>query len=392
ADVSTQRLVPGAPPPPAVTKSQLKKKRKGKGKTSEQTADSATEIPDATAAALVEKAPEVSDIQGGIVAPELVAQPSQSESLPATEDTTLKLSPIVELVNKRLKAANKKMTRITTYTTMDPASLNEDQKRAISSLPALEAVSKELMEVKKAVEAHEAELAVGFAAKRREAEEAERIRVAKAVAAAEAANTEKTVKLLSFIRMRSLVAAGQLDLSAFGASSEEVSAVHTAASLLLGNEDDAKEIVHGFLSVDGRYEGVPYSRLLELCDRASAPLPQTEAPLTEQLLQEPASEEPHEPEAAPSSAPMTTTGSFHFIQASEIETPSLEESAEWVEAPDAVEDSKQVPTVNGDVEESAASEVPISAEPIDWAAEGEDDLPPIDNLHATFGKSGSATP
>jgi hypothetical protein len=32
------------------------------------------------------------------------------------------------------------------------------------------------------------------------------------------------------------------------------------------------------------------------------------------------------------------------------------------------------------------------AENIDWAAEGEDELPSIDGLHATFGKSGSATP
>ncbi|KAF5393198.1 hypothetical protein D9757_000532 [Collybiopsis confluens] len=389
AQVSAQRLIPGAPPPPSASKSQLKKKRKTKTKTNEQTVDSTVEIPDSTAAALVEKAPEPSDIQEGSVAPELVAQPSRAESQPP-DDSTLNLSPIVDLVNKRLKATNKKTasTRITTYTTVDPMSLNEDQKRAVSSLPALEAVSKELAEVKKAVEAHEAELAVELAAKKREADEAERARVADAVAVAEAAYVEQTTKLLSFIRMQSLAADDQVDLLAFGASSEEVDAVHAAASKLLGNEIDMKELVLGFISLKGNFEGVAYPRLLELCDHVFAPPPEAEVSVEEQPLQESVAEEQPEIEASSASASMTTTGSYHFIQASEIETPSLEESGDWM----AVEGTKQTPEVNGHAGEVVAPEAPVLTGPIDWAADNEDELPSIDNLHATFGKSGSATP
>jgi len=110
-------------------------------------------------------------------------------------------------------------------------------------------------------------------------------------------------------------------------------------------------------------------------------------------LHEVVSDEPDEPEVAPpTGVPMTASGSFHFMMESELETPSFEESAEWVDAADAVEESEQIPKVNGHVEETPAHEAAPSNEPLDWAAEDEDELPPIDNLHATFGKSGSATP
>lgn len=80
--------------------------------------------------------------------------------------------------------------------------MNDDQKRILKSLPTLEAVQKELMEVKKAVEVcpmiffgliidayvskvHEAELAHELIAKKLEAEKAQRARISDAVAASE---------------------------------------------------------------------------------------------------------------------------------------------------------------------------------------------------------------
>lgn len=43
-------------------------------------------------------------------------------------------------------------TRISTYASTDPEKLNDDQKRTLKTLPTLEAIQKELGEVKKAVE------------------------------------------------------------------------------------------------------------------------------------------------------------------------------------------------------------------------------------------------
>ena len=42
--------------------------------------------------------------------------------------------------------------RITIYAATDPEKLNDDQKRTLKTLPVLEAIQKELGEVKKAIE------------------------------------------------------------------------------------------------------------------------------------------------------------------------------------------------------------------------------------------------
>ncbi|KAJ3857640.1 hypothetical protein EV368DRAFT_70849 [Lentinula lateritia] len=387
SETPVQRLVPGAPPPPPLTKSQLKKKRKSKTKVNEQAGESLVAITDASTAALVEKAPEVADIQESIVAPELVAQPSQSEAQSTTEDVTLKLSPIVDLVNKRLKATNKKITRITTYTTVDPMSLNEDQRRAINSLPALEAVSKELLEVKKAVEVHEAELAIELASKRRAAEEAERLRISDAVSATEASSAEKAVKLVVFFRMLALLASGELDLSEFGFNQEEINAVNGAGVILLGSDATTKGvIVREFLSSNGHFDGVSYSRLSEICDQVlSPPAPPAEAAALDVV--EVNEHEPSHHSAEVEDAPMTTTGSFHFMQASELETSSFEENVEWVNTADLVDGSEQVEEteeVNAEVDEKSNAHATLTEKE---NVQNDDELPSIDNLHATFGKS-----
>lgn len=103
----TQRLVPGAPPPAPLSKTQ-KKRRKAKVKSDGP--EDVQVIPDATTAALIEKAPEPADVQQGTLVPELVVQDSRAPSV-FEEDSLLKNSPIVELVTKRFKATNKKIVR-----------------------------------------------------------------------------------------------------------------------------------------------------------------------------------------------------------------------------------------------------------------------------------------
>ena len=87
---------------------------------------------------------------------------------------------------------------------MDPEKLNDDQKRTLKTLPTLEAIQKELGEVKKAVEVttflttvfhkpdhtiplqvHESELAQELLLKRLEIEKIEKTKIAEAVSTAE---------------------------------------------------------------------------------------------------------------------------------------------------------------------------------------------------------------
>jgi hypothetical protein len=94
-----QRIVPGAPPP-LLSKSQ-RKKRKTKAKSTEP--ESPIAIPEPMTPAVVEKVPELSDVKPGAVASDVSQRETQTPQV--VEDESLyKPSPIVELINKRLKA------------------------------------------------------------------------------------------------------------------------------------------------------------------------------------------------------------------------------------------------------------------------------------------------
>ena len=71
--------------------------------------------------------------------------------------------------------------RIAGYAVTDPAKLNDDQKRSLQTLGGLEAVQKELSEVKKVIETYEAELNQDLAAKRAETEKVTKARVQDAI-------------------------------------------------------------------------------------------------------------------------------------------------------------------------------------------------------------------
>lgn len=196
----TLRIVPGAPTPPPQSKSQQKKKRKSAKPKSEPVANDLV-VSDSTSAALIEQAPTEADVKEGSVAPELVVQPEEAQT--PVDESAQKTSPIIELLNKRLKAIHKKIvsegmirptvfhvmhhscalacvrlcssppwhhalramcfrlrsvadyvlrqSRIEVYSSDAPDKLNEDQKRLLKTLPALEAVEKEVQEVKKVI-------------------------------------------------------------------------------------------------------------------------------------------------------------------------------------------------------------------------------------------------
>ncbi|KAF8893392.1 hypothetical protein BD779DRAFT_1620446 [Infundibulicybe gibba] len=407
-EAPVQRVVPGAPPPTPLSKSQ-KKKRKAKSKP-EGSVDSPVAVPDPTSAALIEKAPEASDVQDGSVAADLVVQPEVDAPPLPEEEVLLKPSPIVDLIHKRLKATTKKISRISIYASTDPEKLNDDQKRTLKTLPTLEAVQKELAEVKKAVEVHESELVHELSIKRIEADKAEKARIANAVSAAEAAVAANASEFLSFLRLRALLASGDLDASTISMDNAEAAAVFVAGDVLLGEDNDRKQAaVHGFLFNTGDFEGIPYSRLLEITHHGlnppRTPTPVPEEPETIEEQQDPPapSTVESEPDAPVAGVPgaISTSGSFHFMQESELENPTFEDGAEWVERSDAQAENAQLPSVAGEVATNGdiqppPSDVPIDVPPavghVDWAADDQNDLPSIEGLHATFKTSGSATP
>jgi len=189
-----------------------------------------------------------------------------------------------------------------------------------------------------------------------------------------------------------LFSAGHSTVLALNLDDLESGAILSTGNILLGDENDHKRIVlSDFLTGEGHYEGIPYTRLHEITQlylnppRVSTPA-QDDDPI----------EDPQEPDASliiepDAGAPGAGAGSFHFMQASELESGAFEDNAEWVEKPDAVSpdnDSSQAePAANG-VNDISAS---VSA-PIDWAEDDGDNLPSIAGLHAKFGTSGTATP
>ncbi|KAI0268621.1 hypothetical protein BC834DRAFT_968084 [Gloeopeniophorella convolvens] len=408
-DTTTQRYVPGAPPPPPASKSGKKKRKTAKGGKPEDSpafdspALSSVAIPDASSAALVDKAPEPSDIKEGAVADALLvdtdARAGAPSSQPAPEEP--KHSPIVDIIQKRFKATTKKISRIQAYATLEDEKLNEDQRRTLKGLPALEAVAKELEEVKKAVETVEAERAVADAREAAERERAEAEHLAVAIVEAESLTFTKISRLLHFLRLHSSLSARHPSTSSLDLQESEVPVIFAIVEELLGEESEIRqELIRGLLAGEGEFQGVSHSRFLDLAHAFANP------------PDEPASTEPEESapadveeEASASVAGLganaSTSGGFRFVQESELDNPALEDSQEWVDVNQTTEvevTTTTIETPGGDemVEQTITvierTEAPLSASGnFDWA-EDEGGLPPIAGLHAKFGTSETPSP
>lgn len=180
--------------------------------------------------------------------------------------------------------------------------------------------------------------------------------------------------LLGVLRVRSLLANGELE------SFAESAALFASVGVLLGDNDESRQIVlNGFLSGVGECEGVSCmyikglfccsnpdffffsdSHLLEATQLQLNP-PRPATPIKEETVEEQQEEEATPPFAEPDVAVVTgipvipTSGSFHFMQASELEATPFEEGAEWVKHSDAAgHQPEQVPAqaLNGHNDES----------------------------------------
>ncbi|RPD78222.1 hypothetical protein L226DRAFT_286231 [Lentinus tigrinus ALCF2SS1-7] len=405
--ILTPRIVPGAPPPAPVTKSQ-KKKRKGTQKKEESDTGSHVAVPDTTSAALIDKAPEETDIKEGAVAPQLVAQPSEDGQTPVTD---VKPSPIVEMLNKRLRANGKKITRIQSYQNEPPEKLNEDQKRLLKTLPVLEAVSKELEEVKKAIEVHESEVAQEFAFQRAEAARAEAERIRDAVVANEEDLLTKTAELVTFLRLHTMLANRHPEALALNLSDEEGIAIYSITETLFHHVAQGKnDMIRSIFTGDGEHHGVPYSRIRDIQQQFLYP---SAAVAAEALAQAPVAEDTVSSVSSVIGVPppVATSGGIHFIMTDELAEEGAEaepeahaESGDWVdvegaveaEQPTQVEITESVVEVDGHVvvEESVAvttTEVSTSSQ-LNWADEDHEELPSLANLQAHYGTSTEGSP
>ncbi|KAF9808926.1 hypothetical protein IEO21_07691 [Rhodonia placenta] len=386
----TVRIVPGAPPPAPPSKAQKKKRKTAKAKSTEPETVDHVEVPDPVAAALIDKAPTEVDVRESSITPSLVAQPEEPQS--PVEDNVLKPSPIIDMLNKRLKAIQKKMTRIEAYSSEPPETLNDDQRRLLRTLPGLEAVRKELEEVKKVIATHEAEVAQELASKLTEAVRLERQRLADAVEAAEAAQRQRTAHLLHFLRLRDLLLASHPSVTFLSLSEPENYAVYSATETLLGDDSDSRgNILHGFLTGTGELNGITFSRLHEITqlflNPPRAPTPEEEA-LEEQTHEDVAQQAESIVAAVGLPSTLGTTGAFHFMQEDELESTPAEPIVEpQYDAIPKVEQPAEVEVVDTVPGAAAAADSAI-----DWADEDEGGLPSIGSLHAEFGKPQTPVP
>ncbi|KAK2465456.1 hypothetical protein APHAL10511_002528 [Amanita phalloides] len=230
--------------------------------------------------------PESSTIDIDHIVPP-VPVPDAPEAEGPSVPNDLKLSPI-DLINKRLKGTSKKIARITSYASTNPQFLNADQKRFLKTLPTLEAIQKELNEVKNAIEMQETDTVNELIAENREAEKAESARIADTIASVQVDGASqhldsqlqkrfvtRTIDLINVLRY-SLLASGKSD--ALSTDKTEESIVQDVADALLGTDDDKRRAtVEGFLQESGDFNGISYALFVDIA-KAGLALPRTAAP------------------------------------------------------------------------------------------------------------------
>jgi len=185
--------------------------------------------------------------------------------------------------------------------------------------------------------------------------------------------------MLDLLRLRSSLASGLLDISSV-ADAAEAAALCSAADAVISEDDERKQAAVTGLLFGGDFDGVacePHilnpvnyvltkiadSRILEITQLAFIP---PRAPTPPQQEEEVVEEEQPvlatsvvetEPEVPVAGIPASTmSSSFRFIQDSEIEAPSFEESAEWIERSDAVGHEEEL-AINGLATEAAPVDV-----------------------------------
>jgi len=266
---------------------------------------------------------------------------------------------------------------------------------------------KELEEVKKAVESSEAERAATEARDLTEREKLEAERLIVAIAEAESQTFDKVSRLLHFLRLQDSLSSRHPSVSPLGLEDSEISVVLAAAERLLGEESEVRQLlIRGILSGDGEFQGISHSRFLDLAHAFANPPAEPDSAAPE----DPSPEAPEVPEEQPDvpaaglGGQSSTSAGFHFMQESELETPGLEDSQDWVNVPQNQGTEVEITTATAEstqgdevaVEQNVvhpSEDVPLSASGnFDWAEDEEGGLPSIAGLQAKFGTPESPSP
>lgn len=334
--INTSRVIPGLssqPPPSSSSKRSRKKKTASK-------LDDSAKVPtlvDEPSAEVIEP-PQIS-LASAPDPPNGISHPVPPVS------ASVSVSP-VQQVQKRIRAATKKLQRISGYES-STVPLNEDQKRAIASKPSLEATIKELQDLLKILEDDEKLDALRIQAVREEEELKVKGRVDSAVAAEQKKTESNLTLLLQFLHLYSLVSAATRPIDSFApsvispviqsATAQELAAVNALFHRLAdgpigGGDGSAFDSLSQFNegSATDFIEGVTFGRIKEMVIQLTAS-PVELAPTTQALA--PIEDVPQVEEETVQ-VPSTSFGSMMFLQQSEV-LPTVVSSNAQDDAPPA---------------------------------------------------------
>ncbi|KAJ3167862.1 hypothetical protein HDU88_001809 [Geranomyces variabilis] len=180
--------------------------------------------------------------------------PSATAAAAAEPDTPQNESKGVyaEVINKKLRALRKKLTKLEKYEHLPTAELNTDQIQALDKKPEIVAAAKELEEAVKLIVVAEAEEAKSLAAGQRAAEEKTKQRIAAAVEECkneQAAKTRETLKLFYVLN----ILLPKLDTTTTPIREEQYNALCYARAQLTGLGMEANENSMDFLESAEEY-------------------------------------------------------------------------------------------------------------------------------------------
>ncbi|KAH9811367.1 hypothetical protein DFH28DRAFT_983181 [Melampsora americana] len=285
--LKADRVIPGLTAAPASTTSAAKRSRKKKtASTSGQIkSDQPSTVTPATHNVENASAPSAPVVVGGLgitLEPPSLTLNSHSTATPIPSQP---VSP-VQQVQKRIRAATKKMQRIAGYETSSTP-LNEDQKRAIASKPALEATVRELQDLLKILEEDELLDEQRINAVREEEERKVKGRVDAAIAAEQKNADSNLTFLLQFLHLYSLFNAANQPASFVPvmmppvletATAQEVAAINAlfhqlANGPIAGGGGDAFQSIQSLASGTDTevIPGVQFARIKEMITQLTAP-------------------------------------------------------------------------------------------------------------------------
>ncbi|WAR58669.1 hypothetical protein PtB15_10B7 [Puccinia triticina] len=330
---NTTRVIPGlsSQPPNSSASKRSRKKKTG------------TKTDDPVKAATPPVVDETNEVTEPAPAPVISSVPAPLNGLaPSAPPVSAPVSTSpVQQVQKRIRAATKKLQRIGGYES-STVPLNEDQKKAIASKPALEATVKELQDLLKILEEDEKLDGLRIQAVREEEELKVQGRVDSAVLLEQKKAESNLAFLLQFLHLYSLVNSATRPSDSFAppivspviqnATAQELAAVNAlfhqlADGPIAGGDGDAFDSIKQFTqgSAGDVIEGVSFAKIKEMVNQLTAS-PAELAPLAQMAPSTHAKSEVEE-EVGPVN-PSAPLGSMMFLQQSEVMPPVSSTAAE----------------------------------------------------------------